>query len=148
MRFKLLFLCACLPAFAGNGSEGRLTVHVSGARNSKGLIRVALWNHSSGFPIDAKRVVTGGSAEIGPNGDAVVTLDHIAPGTYALSSYHDENANGKLDTNLVGIPKEEYGFSNHARAKVGPPSFDAARFLFDGKNQTVELTIETFRFTN
>ena len=42
----------------------------------------------------------------------------IPPGTYAIGVYIDENDNEKLDTNFLGIPKEQYGFSNNAKALV------------------------------
>lgn len=66
-------------------------------------------------------------------------FEDIPPGTYALAVVHDENMNGKLDTNLLGIPKEGYGFSNDAKALLGAPTFSAASFPYDG--QYLELTI-------
>ena len=51
----------------------------------------------------------------------------IPPGTYAIGVYIDENDNEKLDTNFLGIPKEQYGFSNNAKA-FGIPKFEAASF--------------------
>jgi len=63
----------------------------------------------------------------------------IKPGTYALAVTHDENMNGKIDTNWLGVPKEGYGFSNDAKAMLGPPSFSAASFHYDG--QDIEMTI-------
>jgi uncharacterized protein (DUF2141 family) len=47
-------------------------------------------------------------------------------GLYAIKSFADENGNGKLDTNLIGLPVERYGFANDARGRMGPPAFDAA----------------------
>lgn len=66
-------------------------------------------------------------------------FEDIPPGTYALAVVHDENMNGKLDTNVLGIPREGYGFSNDAKALLGAPTFSAASFAYDGKN--VDLTI-------
>lgn len=57
---------------------------------------------------------------------AVVLLGDLAPGRYALFAMHDANGNGDLDRNLIGIPTEDYGFSNGAKGVVGPPSFAAA----------------------
>lgn len=68
------------------------------------------------------------------------TFEEIPPGTYAIGVIHDENMNGELDTNLLGVPKEGYGFSNDARALLGAPTFAAASFPYDGRN--LELTIE------
>ena len=63
----------------------------------------------------------------------------IAPGTYALVVAHDENMNGKLDTDWIGVPTEGYGFSNDVKVWLSVPPFSAAGFPFDGKN--LDLTI-------
>lgn len=62
------------------------------------------------------------------------TFRGIAPGKWAVRLYHDENDNGKLDTNFFGIPREGYGFSNNVKGRFGPPPFD--RRLFDVRNDT------------
>jgi len=64
--------------------------------------------------------------------EARCDFEDIPPGTYALAVIHDENMNGKLDTNWLGIPKEGYGFSNDVKALLGAPSFSAASFKYDG----------------
>lgn len=52
-------------------------------------------------------------------------------GRYAVKSFADQNGNAKLDTNLIGLPTERYGFSNNARGRMGPPGFDAAAVAVD-----------------
>jgi uncharacterized protein (DUF2141 family) len=59
-------------------------------------------------------------------------FEHVQSGTYALAVIYDENMNGKLDTNWLGIPIEGYGFSNDAKGLFGMPSYSAARFPYDG----------------
>lgn len=59
-------------------------------------------------------------------GTTTVTVENVPPGTWAVLAYQDENGNGKLDRNLLGIPSENYGFSRDAAGKFGPPGFDAA----------------------
>lgn len=63
----------------------------------------------------------------------------IPPGTYALAVVHDENMDGKLNTNFLGVPTEGYGFSSGAKASMSAPSFEAASFSYDGQN--LDLTI-------
>ena len=59
-----------------------------------------------------------------------------APGVYALAVYHDQNDNHHFDRTLIGLPAEGYGFSNNAPLRLGPPSFDAAKFpVHAGDNQ-------------
>jgi len=56
-----------------------------------------------------------------------------------MSVIHDENRDGELATNLMGVPKEGYGFSNDAKASLGAPSFEAASFSYNG--QSLKMTI-------
>ena len=69
----------------------------------------------------------------------------IAPGTYAVSVYHDENSNDKLDTNFLGIPREGVGASNNAHGHMGPPKFDSAKFQWAGAWLNLEITINYLR---
>ncbi len=64
------------------------------------------------------------------NGRAVCVFTDVKPGTYAISAFHDENKNGKLDTNLVGMPTEDYGASRDARQPFSAPRFDDAKFAY------------------
>jgi len=59
-------------------------------------------------------------------GSTTVTVPNVPPGTWAVLAYQDENDNGKLDRNLLGIPSENYGFSRDAVGRFGPPKFEAA----------------------
>lgn len=63
----------------------------------------------------------------------------IEPGKYALAVIHDENMNGKMDTNWVGVPEEGYGFSAGADVSMSAPSFEDASFSYDGND--LDLTI-------
>ena len=59
-------------------------------------------------------------------GETTIVVKGVPPGTWAVVAYQDENTNGELDTNLLGVPKEPYGFSRDARSKFGPPGFEDA----------------------
>jgi uncharacterized protein (DUF2141 family) len=63
---------------------------------------------------------------------AVCVFSDVRPGVYGISAYHDENKNGKLDTNVVGMPTEDYGASRDARATFSAPSFEDAKFEYKG----------------
>ena len=52
----------------------------------------------------------------------------LGAGDYAIALYHDRNGNGKLDSNLLGVPTEPYGFSGDARERMGPATWEQAKF--------------------
>jgi uncharacterized protein (DUF2141 family) len=68
-----------------------------------------------------------------------VTVPDLPPGRYAVAAYVDNNRNGKQDKNFLGVPKEDYGFSNEARGRFGPPDF--AEAAFDIGDNAVSKTI-------
>jgi len=114
-------------------------VKVLNIRNSVGTVDCALFDSSVGFPIEVLASATNVMIIKIRNTEAQFVFEDIPPGTYALAVIHDENMNGKLDTNWLGIPREGYGFSNDVKATLGAPSFSAANFQYDGG--TLELTI-------
>lgn len=62
-------------------------------------------------------------------------------GTFAVSVLHDENGNGKMDKNFVGMPKEGYSASNNPKKKRRAPTFDEAKFSLTSAEQTVEIAL-------
>jgi uncharacterized protein (DUF2141 family) len=119
-----------------------LTVDVTGARNTKGKIRAALFRTGEGFPNDASRAIHTQAADVDPQtSSAQIVFPDLPPGTYAVSVFHDENMNQKLDKNLVGMPKEGYGASNNPKKKMGPPTFEEAKFQLSGPERLLEIKL-------
>ena len=76
------------------------------------------------------------------NNEVLLTIDSLKYGHYAIKVFHDENSNGELDSNLLGIPSEDYGFSNDASGWFGPPRWEKAMFLLNQREMTIEISIE------
>jgi uncharacterized protein (DUF2141 family) len=114
-------------------------VRILDIRNSTGTVACALFESPAGFPIEFLHYATNVMVIKIRETHARCDFEDIPPGTYALAVVHDENMNGKLDTGLLGVPLEGYGFSNDAKAWLGAPSFSAASFPYDGHN--LELTL-------
>jgi len=125
-------------AFAESLCPG-IHVKVLNIRNSTGTVACALFESSAGFPAEYLGSAINIMVIKIRHTQARCDFEDIAPGTYALAVVHDENMNGKLDNNWLGIPTEGYGFSNDATALLGAPSFSAASFLYNGQN--LDLTI-------
>ena len=117
-------------------------VEVLKIRNSTGTVACALFESSEGFPLEYLRYATNIMVIKIRETQARCDFLDIPPGSYALAVIHDENMNGKLDTNLMGIPTEGYGFSRNAKALLGSPSFSAASFPYDGKNLDITVNLQ------
>jgi uncharacterized protein (DUF2141 family) len=119
-----------------------LTVHVIWARNAKGRIRAALFSGADGFPNDASKAVQTQFADIDPQtSSAQIVFTNVPDGVYAVSVFHDENMNQKLDKSFMGVPKEGYGASNNPKKKMGPPNFAETKFQVNGTQQTLEIKL-------
>ena len=131
---------ATLPAlvFAQTPCPG-IHVKILNIRNNIGTVACALFESPDGFPDDYLRMATNVMVIKIRETQARCDFEDIPPGTYAMAVVHDENMNGKLDTNWLGVPTEGYGFSNDAKGILGAPSFSAASFRYDGQN--VDLTM-------
>lgn len=138
-----LLLWASSPSLGAQTKDvTTLTVRVIGARNAKGKIGITLFQDAQGFPDDTSKAIRQQSVEIDPNTmSAQVTFKDVPQGTFAVSVLHDENGNGKMDKNFVGIPKEGYGASNNSKKKRRAPRFDEAKFSLNSSEQSIEITL-------
>ena len=126
----LLVLSAALVApaagaedpLANNRIEFRVRTH-----SDRGLVRCGLFNRNGWL----RSIVRGTSVKI-QGGTAVCVFRGIPRGTYAISAFHDENRNGKLDMSAFGWPSEDYCMTRGARGRIKPPGFDAAKFDYPG----------------
>jgi uncharacterized protein (DUF2141 family) len=117
---------------ASAATKGEIRVVVKGLRNSEGRVGCSLFNDAEGFPRNREKEYREMWTPIHDR-SAVCDFTKIPPGTYAVSVMHDENSDGKMDFNWIGLPTKGYGFSNDAKATLSPPSFVAASFGYDGK---------------
>jgi uncharacterized protein (DUF2141 family) len=140
----ILLAMACFVGAAPAQTPGHatLTIKVAGARNIKGKIGIALFQERRGFPEDTSNAVRAQDIDIDPNTMSAQIVFHGLPqGVYAVSVRHDENSNGKLDKNLVGIPKEGYGASNNPPKRLRAPGFEEAKLTLGDTAEVIEVRL-------
>jgi uncharacterized protein (DUF2141 family) len=109
-----------------DGATRRVVILVRNLRNDRGEVVGGLYT-SPGVWLGANRAAASCHASI-RNGEARCILDIARSSRIAFAGLHDEDADGQLDRDLLGLPQEGYAFSNDAREPFGPPSFEAAAF--------------------
>lgn len=125
-----------------NSGNGKLTVIITGFSNEEGNCRFALDN--SKFVYERDDTVWIGKVLPIVNKQVVVVIDSIKYGEYAVRVFHDENKNEIVDTNFLGIPTEDYGYSNNVSSWFGPPSWERAKFIFNKPEMTIEIEVGSF----
>jgi uncharacterized protein (DUF2141 family) len=136
----MILLLFIVPFLQSTASNGTLTVTILNFKNNLGQVSVALYNNEEAFPKSPDKAVKIIYAPI-QNKKSVVVFESLPPGEYAISVFHDENKNGKMDTNFFGIPKEGVGASNGARGHFGPPHYKDAKFNFSGNSQSIIINL-------
>ena len=127
-----------LVGFTSIPGSGELKVNVSNIDPIEGDIYVAVYNSEESY-MDLDLTVFQQIVPVEADIEEIIFED-IPEGEYAVTVFQDLNDNGKLDTKLIGIPKEPYGFSNNARGTIGPPKYDSAKFSVKGDTE-IEITL-------
>ena len=119
----LLAWLVSVPVMAQDVSTHSLTVRIENIHAGRGHLMIGVFNDENDFPNNhfvGKRIAT--------IDETMTVVFHDLPvGQYAVSVFQDSNNNGRLDTNIFGIPREKFGFSNGVRRS----NFQASLFRFD-----------------
>lgn len=134
---RALVLSVLFAATAG-AHAAELTVVLGDVRAQTGLIKVALVDSQAAWDGQAAPVQATGAPPSG--GQATFVFKDLKPGSYAVLITHDENGNGQLDTNAMGMPLEGYGFSNNPRV-MRKPTWDEARFDLAGAAARIDVSL-------
>ncbi|WP_400079858.1 DUF2141 domain-containing protein [Winogradskyella sp. R77965] len=140
MNVLVKIVVALIIGFVCHQSEAQnkhnIIVTVKNANSNEGKMFIALYKTESSFLNTTYKAV---KSEIKDN-QCTITFEDIPDGIYAVSIFHDENNNGKLDSNFFGIPKEDYGCSNNAKGFMGPPKWEDAKFQLN-KNESLTIKL-------
>jgi uncharacterized protein (DUF2141 family) len=123
-----------LSTYAAN-----LTVVVDGLRNANGTVRLELDGSEAAW--NDKAAATAKGNVQAATGSISYTFRNVSPGTYGLGVYQDEDNSGKLRTNLFGVPKEGYGFSNNPSV-MRMPTFQEVQFAVAQQDKTVVIHLK------
>lgn len=124
IHLALILLALCGGAQV-RAETAKVTLTVNNIQSDVGRLFVSVYDSKDTFLGEQKFL----AQEVGLQGmqNGQVTLQLELPyGSYAISVHHDNNDNGEMDSNFIGIPKEPVGLSNGHVPKFGPPRFTKA----------------------
>ncbi len=135
MKNILVFLMLSVFTGFAFAQTANLTIKINGIQNAKGTMNFAVYDNAENYD-KSKDYFVGESVKV-ESLDFVYVFEDMPYGTYAISLFQDEDENDELNTNWIGMPKELFGFSNDAKAKMGPPDFVDASFEIKGDMELV-----------
>ena len=132
-----LATAVAISAVPPQATGAELEITVENVKSADGALRVGLYASEADYRRTAVRALEARPAP----GRVAVRFGDLPAGDYAVAMYHDRNGNGKLDSNLIGIPTEPYGFSGES-ATVGAPAWGKASIHLapEGTAITVRLS--------
>ena len=107
-----------------------MIVEIAGLRDSRGFVRMCMTSRAESFPVCAPGSQTASVAA--RKGAVRYEFRDVPDGDYALAVFHDANGNGKLDRSL-GIPREDFAFSQNPPMRPRAPTFKECRFTVKGQ---------------
>ena len=138
VAFLALLVVAPSPAFSE--STGKLVIDISGFPSSDGFAMVALNNSEKSYK-GGEDLAIAKTRSMVVDQKAQVIFTNLPYGWYGISLYHDENSNGEMDKNAMGIPREAYGFSNNAKGFFGKPSYKNVKFQLNSAEMQIVINL-------
>ncbi|WP_423996897.1 DUF2141 domain-containing protein [Maribacter sp. IgM3_T14_3] len=136
MRKNLLLLFFLSFIATGIFAQHNVSVSIDGVTSEKGNICFAVYNNEDSF-LKFDKVYKSGS-EKAVKGKTAFNISDLPDGDYAIAIFHDANGNDNLDTNMLGIPKEQIAFSKGKMKMFGPPKYKECVFTV---NSNMEMNI-------
>ena len=126
--YSLLLYFSILTGFASNQNP-QLSIRIENIETLKGDIRIGVFDTSDKF---LKQGYTVKNYKIAvENAIETIIIDDLPKGEYAFLLYHDKNADGKMNRNFLGIPKEPFAFSNNVKPQFAKPTFEECMFVLE-----------------
>jgi len=128
-----------LPAAAINAQDVEVTI--TGIRNTKGKMGLGVFRDNETFKKEkAYRELQFEKKDVS-SGEMKVKFD-LPPGTYGIALVDDENSDGEMEYNRLGIPKEGFGFSDYYHKGLKKPKFDSFKFTLDkGQKKSIKIRV-------
>jgi uncharacterized protein (DUF2141 family) len=134
---RKILLSLLLPSMSLNAQN--VEVIITGIRTEKGQMVIGVFKDDESFKKEVAFIEKIFVKNNISNGEMRV-LFTLEPGIYGLSLLDDENSDGKMEYNFLGLPREGFGFSDYYHTGFTKPKFDSFKFSIN-KNQIRRITI-------
>lgn len=144
----VLVLATCGLGLSGPSApttdDGSIAIHITNEVPRKGLVRLALFGSEADF-LQRKNPLRDQTIDPRRNGQMKFVITDLRAGHYVVAVYQDMNANNRLDENLLGIPREPYGFSVEPASKWRAPRWEEVAFQYTGSPLKLGIALRTWQ---
>jgi uncharacterized protein (DUF2141 family) len=136
MKYSVASLLLAGVLFNAAAQAGELVVTVNDVAVHKGQLKMALFDSAAAWDGKAKAIAQ--QAQAATAGSVEFRFADLPGGTYAISVMHDENDNGRMDSNFLGMPTEGYAFSNDPKV-MRKATFEEAAFEVGADGARIDM---------
>lgn len=122
LGINMMLGLALISFSSWGGIPNDIEISITGLKSEKGQVVIQVFKDEQGYE-DQKPFKKLIFDKKGFEHGAIKVTVKLAPGNYAFTMIDDENLNGKIDKNFIGVPKEGFGFSNFLMEKMQKPKF-------------------------
>ncbi len=130
MKPRLLLIAVIYCGLIIQTNAQTVIMTIEGIRNNKGVISLGIFKNQQQFAQE-KPAIEKVFAKTGLRSGILKIEFNLKPGNYAIAVHDDENRDGLMSFNLIGIPLEGFGFSNYVSSGLRRPRY--SDFSFDVK---------------
>ena len=120
--------------------QGTVEVSIHNVCSGEGVLIICITDSAEEFLENCLTVKT---IRVAAKGDFKIQFKDLPFGRYAISLFHDKNANNMLDKRFFGIPKEDFGFSNNPSMGFGPPDFEDCAFTHVHETTSISIDLKS-----
>jgi uncharacterized protein (DUF2141 family) len=138
---KYFAIVSVLLVLSFKGTNSKQVLVVTNLENIKGKLYIGWYKSAEEFR-KADKAVFQKIVEVENKESVEIPFDNVPAGTYAIAIFLDKNGNGKIDTNMLGIPKEKYGFSNNKYPLTRAATFKESAFTVGEKETSITIKLK------
>lgn len=139
---KFISLAIAILFISNITQANKLDIKITGLKSNDGYIRLAIYDKAKDFPKNGEYYKLY-KIKIS-NKTSKLTINNLPAGDYAIAIMHDKNNNKKMDKNMMGIPKEGFGFSNNPKIVFKEPSFNECKISMTNQPQSILIKMIHF----
>ena len=139
MKKILLALLLLLPFTAASAADYTIQIQLSNVAVSSHKVFIKFYNSEKDYN------KTPFKTEIISADKEDILLTYTLPeGDYVITAFQDLNDNTKLDTNILGMPKEPVGISNYSGKGI-PGGFKSLKLGISANGSIISITLKALK---
>lgn len=128
LSYSALLACFLIAPFAALATDdAKILINCSNLDDSGGNLVYTLYATEESYNAE-KNELAHLTVSVAAGDVDTAAFNHLKPGIYTVTAFHDSNMDGELNTGAFGRPKEQFAISNISRRLWSKPHWQETSF--------------------